>query len=620
MAQTFDMRLASLPEDISAEARWVVYRRAVGDPAPELARGAAVEGCCRADAGIASRAPGSHDLMSSSRRFNRQVAAPSARVSPRDRRPAPSGEVHPGLCRLAPRELGRAALANLEANRALLNDLNVYPVPDGDTGTNLTLTVRAVVDALERSQAESREEPRSQLTRAALFGARGNSGVILSQIVRGFAEGLDGLDTPALARAFRAASDAAYRAVRNPVEGTILTVARELAEEAELPDVLALDEVDFLRRLVERGETAVARTPELLDVLRAAGVVDAGAAGLVELVRGVALGVAREPLPAAPIATGALHAEAIHQVVSRFRYCTSFVVEGDALNTAALERALGRIGDSLLVVGDASALKVHVHTDDPGSALALGTAVGVVERVEIANMHRQTAQRVERLAAAVAAADSPVAVVAIAPGSGNRVLFESSGASRVIDGGQTMNPSTAEIVQAIDAAPAAEVIVLPNNSNVLLSAEQAATLASKPTRVVPSLSVQAGLAAITRFLPTESADANETAMRDALADISTGEVTRASRDADIDGVVVRAGTWLGLADDRAVASGDDFEAVVEVVVERVLDGSHELLTLVTGEEEPELTALVERVRDRYGVDVEVHAGGQPHYPLLILAE
>jgi len=518
-------------------------------------------------------------------------------------------------------ELGRVVLANLEANRGRLDDLNVYPVPDGDTGTNLTLTVRAVVDALDRSEATSREELVHELTRAALLGARGNSGVILSQIVRGFAEGLDGTDAPALSRAFRAASDAAYAAVRNPVEGTILTAARELAEEGERPELQELDAAAFLRQLVVRGEFAVARTPELLDVLRDAGVVDAGAAGLLEIVRGLALGVAGEPLPTAQVPTGALATEAIHQELSRFRYCTSFVVEGDDLDAGSLERELQQLGDSLLVVGDASALKIHIHTDDPGTALGLGTSVGVVEGIEIANMHRQTAQREERLTAgALATASASVGVVAIAPGEGNRELFESFVASRVIDGGQTMNPSTAQIVQAIEEAPAAEVIVLPNNSNVLLSAEQAAGLAAKPARVVPSRSVQAGLAAITRFLSTSSAEENEAAMRDAIGEVATGEVTRASRDAELDGIVVRSGTWLGLADEHAVASGEDFEAVAEEVVDRVLDGSRELLTLLTGEDEPELTALVERIRDRYGVDVEVHAGGQPHYPLLLYAE
>ena len=381
---------------------------------------------------------------------------------------------------------------------------------------------------------------------------------------------------------------------------------------------MALGEADFLRRLVARGEEAVVRTPELLAVLRDAGVVDAGGAGLLEIVRGLALGVAGEPLPVAPVAGVALAVEAIHQDFSRFRYCTTFLIEGDELDATALERELEQLGDSLLVVGDPSALKVHVHTDEPGSALGLGTRVGVIEGVEIANMHRQTAQREERLAAAaVATADAAVAVIAVAPGAGNRDLFVSYGASHVIEGGQTMNPSTAEIVAAIEAASGAVVIVLPNNANVLLSAEQAAGLAATPARVVPSRSVQAGLAAIARFMPTASADENEAAMRDALADVSTGEVTRASRDALIDGIVVRKGAWLGLVDDRAVLCGDDFDAVAEEVVGRILDGRRDLLTLLTGEEEPELATLVDHVRERYGIDAEVHPGGQPHYPLLL---
>ncbi len=520
------------------------------------------------------------------------------------------------------RELGRAALANLEANRRRLDDLNVYPVPDGDTGTNLTLTARAVVEALEGSTAASEEELGRELTRAALLGARGNSGVIFSQVVRGFADGFAGPRPERLPRAFRSASDAAYRAVREPVEGTILTMTRALAEDAERPESRTLTDVELLQRLVARGEDALAETTEQLDVLRAAGVVDAGAAGLLEIVRGLTAGLAGETPPARTVETEVLASEAIHRELSRYRYCTTFVVEGESLDAAALEGELGELGDSLLVVGDASALKVHVHTDEPGAALAVGTRAGVVEGVEIANMHRQTAQREERLTAGTARvpAEVEVGVVAVAPGEGNRELLESLGASRVIEGGQTMNPSTAEIVAAVAATGAAEVILLPNNANVLLGAEQAAGLADRPVRVVPARSVQAGIAAMARFLPTASAEENESAMREAIAEIATGEVTRASRDADVDGVVVRRGDWLGLADERAVASGDDFEQVAEAVVRELLDGGRELLTLLTGEEEPELTRLVERVRERHGVDVEVHRGGQPHYPLLILAE
>jgi DAK2 domain fusion protein YloV len=524
------------------------------------------------------------------------------------------------------RELARTSLASIEANRRRIDDLNVYPVPDGDTGTNLTLTVRSVVDALEKSHADGQAAVAKELSRAALMGARGNSGVIFSQIVRGFADVLaehDDIDSAVLSKAFRSASDAAYRAVRRPVEGTMLTVVREMAEEGEKPDVRSLPKVEFLRRVVARGEQSVADTPELLAVLKEAGVVDAGGAGLVEITRGLAVGVAGEELPVAPTEQEALSFDAIHQELSRYRYCTVFVVEGESMDPEALERELEQFGDSLLVVGDSSALKVHVHTDDPGAALQLGTGLGTVEGVEIANMHRQTAEREERLS--TSAPDTiptlETGLVAVAAGEGNRRLFESYGATRVIEGGQSMNPSTAEIVAAIDATPASEVIVLPNNGNVILSAEQAVGLASRPARVVPSRSVQAGLAAMVRYLASSPADANEAAMTEALSDVVTGEVARASRTVELDGVRVQEGDWLGLVDDVAVASSDEFEEVAEVVAERVLADGRELLTLLTGAEEPELGALLERLRaDHPSVEIEVHSGGQPHYPLLVFAE
>ena len=526
------------------------------------------------------------------------------------------------------RELARASLASLEANRRRIDDLNVYPVPDGDTGTNLTLTVRSVVDALEKSHADGQAAVAKELSRAALMGARGNSGVIFSQIVRGFADILadhEEIDSTVLSNAFRSASDAAYRAVRRPVEGTMLTVVREMAEEGEKPEVKSLPKEDFLRRVVARGEQAVARTPELLAVLREAGVVDAGGVGLVEITRGLAAGVAGEELPAAPVESEALSFEAIHQELSRYRYCTVFVIEGEELDAESLERELEQMGDSLLVVGDSSALKIHVHTDDPGAALRLGTELGVVEGVEIANMHRQTTEREERLTTPVASLGSiptlETGLVAVAAGEGNRRLFESYGATRVIEGGQTMNPSTAEIVAAIDATPASEVIVLPNNGNVILSAEQAIGLASRPARVVPSRSVQAGLAAMVRYMAASAADENEAAMTEALSEVVTGEVARASRTVELDGVQVREGAWLGLVDDAAVSSGDDFEAVAEAVVERVLSGGNGLLTLLTGADEPDLGELLERLRSAHPtVEIEVHSGGQPHYPLLVFAE
>jgi DAK2 domain fusion protein YloV len=518
------------------------------------------------------------------------------------------------------RTLARAALASLERSRQRIDDLNVYPVPDGDTGTNLSLTVRAVVEALDGSRAEDRAMLVREVSRAALMGARGNSGVILSQIVRGAAEALgeaDEVDAATIARALRGASDAAYRAVRRPVEGTMLTVVRALAEEAEAraPDRPPVP--DLLVDLVRRSDEAVAGTQEQLDVLREAGVVDAGGAGLAEIVRGIAAAVAGEELPEAPPADG-LAVEAIHQELSRYRYCTVFVLEGDDLDEERLERELEPLGDSLLVVGDRSALKVHVHTDDPGAALSAGSAQGVLEAIEIANMHRQTEQREERL---LEAAENASDVVAVVAGEGNRAIFESLGAALVVEGGQSMNPSTADLVAAVEAVAAPEAILLPNNANVVLAAEQAARAAAKPVDVVPADSIPAGLAAMVVFDGTRPAAENAAAMREALEAVATGEVTIASRDAVLNGLAVRKGNYFGLAGGDPVAEGESFDEVARAVVERLLAEPREVLTLLRGAEAPELDGLLADLAERHPeLEVDVQDGGQPHYPLLLSAE
>jgi uncharacterized protein len=523
------------------------------------------------------------------------------------------------------REIARTALAALERNRRRIDDLNVYPVPDGDTGTNLALTGRAIIDDLERSTAADRPAIAREVTRAALMGARGNSGVIFSQVVRGAAETLgaaDSIDEQILARAFRAASDAAYRAVRVPVEGTMLSVVREMAEEAEAEAGDGLGVGGLLGVLVRRGEEAVARTPEQLEVLREAGVVDAGGAGLLEIVRGLAAGVTGQELPEGTVETEELGLAAIHQELSRYRYCTTFVIEGEELDADAIEVELERLGDSLLVVGDASALKVHVHTDEPGTALSVGTAVGVIDRIEIANMQEQAVERQERLLEAVP--DAPpgtTAVVAVVAGEGNRRLFESLGATQIVEGGQTMNPSTADLVAAIDAAQADEVVVLPNNSNVVLSAEQAADLTEKRVEVVAAESIPAGLAAIVAFDPERGAEENAAEMRAVLEAVATGEVTVASRDVEMNGVSISEGAYLGLADGEPIAGGANFDDVAAAVIERLLAEPRGVLTFLTGAEEPELARLLERLGAEHPeLELEVQRGGQPHYPLLLSAE
>jgi DAK2 domain fusion protein YloV len=519
--------------------------------------------------------------------------------------------------------LARAALASVELSRERIDDLNVYPVPDGDTGTNLTLTVRGVVEALEASTAADRPALAHEVTRAALMSARGNSGVILSQIVRGAADVLgaaEAVDSQVVTRAFRAGSDEAYRAVRKPVEGTMLTVSRELAEAAEAAPQLDLP--GLLSLLVERGEAAVERTPEQLEVLRDAGVVDAGGAGLVELVRGLAAAVAGEPLAELPVQRyEPLDHEAVHQELSRYRYCTTLVVEGERLDQDALEAELERLGDSLLVVGDPTALKIHVHTDDPGAALTLGTAVGTIEGVEIADMHRQTEQREERLLAALPGGAARSGVVAVVAGDGNRRLFEDLGAEKIVEGGQTMNPSTSDLLLAVESVAADEVVLLPNNSNIVMAAEQAARVAGRHVRVVPSESIPAGLAALVAFHSERSADENVAAMREALAGVATGEVTIASRDASADGVAVREGEYLALLDGTVVASGHGFDDVAGVLLERLLAEPRDVLTILRGEDAPPLNGVLDELTARHPeLELDVHEGGQPHYHLLVSAE
>jgi DAK2 domain fusion protein YloV len=514
-------------------------------------------------------------------------------------------------------ELVRAAAAAIERSRQRIDDLNVYPVPDGDTGTNVLLTVQAVLEALERTAATERDAIAREVARSALMGARGNSGVILSQIVRGAAEALalaDRVDAHAVAAALRGASDAAYRGVRRPVEGTMLTVVRELAEAAERADP-ETPLPQLLEQLVRSADDAVERTQQQLAVLREAGVVDAGGAAVAELLRGIAASVAGRALPEPPPAEE-VPLEAVHQELSRYRYCTSFVVDGEGLDRDRLERELERLGDSLLVVGDAAALKVHVHTDDPGAALGVGTAAGVIEAVEIANMHRQTLRREERLLYALPEAAS--AVVAVVVGAGNRRLFESLGAAELVDGGETMNPSTAELLAAIGRTHPPEVLVLPNNPNVFMAAEQAAAEARKPVRVVPAASLQAGLAAVVAFDPARTAEENAAEMGEALRRVAAGAITRAAR--DVDGIA-SAGDYLGLLEGEPVAGGASFDEVARAVVERLLAQPREVVTFLTGEEKPELDALLEVLTRRYPeLELEVQAGGQPHYPLLLAAE
>jgi DAK2 domain fusion protein YloV len=529
-------------------------------------------------------------------------------------------------------ERARAAAAGartaLEASRRRIDDLNVYPVPDGDTGTNLSRTVSAVVAALGEAPPSPPGPLARTVSRAALMGARGNSGIILSQVVRGLCEGLgaaSAFDPATVAAALRGGSDAAYRAVREPVEGTMLTVVREMAEAPEAAAAADADVDAVLDRVLAAGADAVERTPRLLAVLQEAGVVDAGGAGLLEIARGCVAGLRGEEVAAVAVGPAPVVEAADAHGYSVHRYCTTYLVEGHGVDCATLEGELAALGDSLVVVGDGDVCKVHVHTDDPGAALSLATAVGVISGVEIADMHAQSDERRTRLSAAPAP-DAACDVVCVVAGAGNRALVESLGCRSVVEGGQTMNPSTRELVDAIEACSAAEVVLLPNNPNVILTAEQAAGAAvDRTVLVVPTRSIPAGLAAMVAFDAGRDAVANAQAMQQAAAAVRTGELTTAVRDATADGVAVHQGDYLALVDGRIVASRAAAEAALQALAEQLLDGGAEILTVLRGQGcgdlGERLQAVLDGLADAHpGLDIEVHDGGQPHYPVMLSAE
>ena len=529
-----------------------------------------------------------------------------------------------------------AAYANLEARRDEVNDLNVFPVADGDTGDNMAMTMRAVMTELDHLDGQMVDEVgRTQLVqalaRAALMGARGNSGVILSQIVRGAAEELASrpgelVDPVLVASAFARAADAAYESVRDPAEGTMLTVFREMAHsiarqlahldaekqrldhdvtDAEQDALLA----EVLERAIEDGQRAVERTPEQLEVLRDSGVVDAGGYGLVLILAGVVAGLRGDSSEVPAIA----HHEPPrvtrpHHEDSRYRYCTNFIVTGSELVGREFVPRLEGLGDSVLVVGDEATLKVHVHTDEPEAAVALFDGSGEVSQLDVGDMREQIAERRERLRV------GHTGVVAVASGDGMRVLFEDLGA-HVVDGGATLNPSTYELLAGIHEVVAEEVLVLPNSSNIVLAAEGAAELSEKPARVVTSRSQQAGLLALVELDPDAAAAENAERLEAALAEIKTGGVAPAARD-DAQGRF-RRGDAVGLVGEEVVAWGGA-GSTLATTIERLGAGA-ELVTVIGGRDAPIPLAEIGSHAPE-GIELEVQEGGQPHYWWLLAAQ
>src|SRR3954467_2725425 len=459
----------------------------------------------------------------------------------------------PALVRF--RTVVAGALAALESRRDEVNDLNVFPVADGDTGDNMVLTLRAVLEELDRLATEAgqidkevtRDEIVDRVARAALLGARGNSGVILSQLIRGAAEELASrrgelVDPVLVGAAMARAADRAYDSVREPAEGTILTVVREMAhriasELAHMPDPrlpvnAPADQQDaaiaaILERAIETGQASVKRGPELLPVLREAGVVDAGGYGATIIFAGVLAALRNQEAPELEHHHAPARVTHPEHESSTYRYCTNFAVTGADLDAGSFAGRLEALGDSVLVVGDAPTLKIHVHTDDPDAATAMFATAGDVSHLDVADMRAQVAGRTERLAAQ--AAQAPSGALAVVAGAGMRALFESLGVT-ALDGGSTLNPSTNELLAGIHAGGAEEVVVLPNSANVIMAAERAAELSEKSVVVVPSRSQQAGLTAAVALSPDRHAAVNAAVTDEALVHLRLGSVAAAARD------------------------------------------------------------------------------------------
>lgn len=569
------------------------------------------------------------------------------------------------------------ALAHLESRRQEVNDLNVFPVADGDTGDNMALTLRAVLDELDRLQGSDgsrtideigREEIVQSVARAALLGARGNSGVILSQLIRGAAEELVSrpgqlIDATLIGAAIANAADRAYASVREPAEGTILTVAREMAHRiasdvAHSPDdprlgpATAPEQQDsaiaaVLESAVQAGQDSVKRGPEMLAALREAGVVDAGGYGLTIIFAGVVAALRGEEAPELEHHAPARITHPEHSS-STYRFCTNFAVTGSVLRPASFVEGLEELGDSVLVVGDETTLKVHLHTDEPERATALFADVGEVSRLDVADMRAQVAERRDRLgrgpapggggsgsngarpasngAAGNGFRPAPVSAparcgaVAVVSGEGLRAMFHELGV-HTIDGGPTMNPSTYDLLAGIHDVPAEEVVVLANSANVKMAAEHAARLSDKQVAVILSTSQQAGLAAAVAFAPERSVEENEQALKEALEGVRTGAVAPAARD-DAQGRFER-GEAVGFVGEDVMAWGDPrqtLQAVVSALAQPQNGGGPpELITVLAGRDTPLGLGELEGMLDG-SIELELRQGGQPAYWWLLAAE
>lgn len=523
--------------------------------------------------------------------------------------------------------LVKAGLAWLDANHEAIDDLNVFPVPDGDSGTNMLLTLRSAWDEIADSPSKSVGEIMGGIAKGALMGARGNSGVILSQFLRGMSNVLAGRETFAavdFARALQEGAHLAYQGVQKPVEGTILTVARECAEAATRAAAGSQDLHYVLTAAVVEAQQSVARTPEIFPLLKKAGVVDAGGQGLFIILQGALKFLNGEPVEGRVSHKRTARIEDLHGA-NGWGFDIQCIIRGNNLNVNRVRDKVESMGESVLIVGDANRIKVHAHAPTPGAILDYCVTQGIVSKVIVENMEEQYQEILlgQSKPPITAESISGIATVVVASGEGLTRLFESLGASEIVTGGATMNPSVQDILQGIERVDARNVIVLPNDKNIVLAAQQACRLSEKAVRIVPSVTIPQGIAALLAYNFQADLDANADAMTRALKHIVTFEVTRAVRSVSIDGLDVREGQMIGLVNGKLTVAGDELTAIVSDLFKHIGRDAFEIATIYFGENVTlaEADRLATQIRNEYPkLQVEVISGGQPHTYYIISVE
>ena len=537
-----------------------------------------------------------------------------------------------------------AGAANLEAKKEFINELNVFPVPDGDTGTNMTLTILSAAKEVKALENPDMVAIAKAISSGSLRGARGNSGVILSQLLRGFTKEIrehKEIDTITLAKACERATATAYKAVMKPKEGTILTVAKGASQKAAELAETTEDLDTFISEVINYAQEVLEKTPEMLPVLKEAGVVDSGGQGLLEVMRG-----AYDAFQGKEIDYSVIEASAGTKMVKpseqaeteiKFGYCTEFIImlekEFTAKDETEFKAYLESIGDSIVCVADDDIVKIHVHTNDPGLAIQKALTYGQLSRMKIDNMREEHQERLikdaEKLAAQQAEAKKAeprkeVGFIAVSIGEGMNEIFRELGADYIIEGGQTMNPSTEDMLNAIDQVNAEHIFILPNNKNIILAANQAQTLTEdKDIIVVPSKTVPQGITAIINYMPDADAQTNLEAMIEGIGNVKTGQVTYAVRDTHIDDKEIHEGDIMGIGDSGILAVGQSVEETTKEMLAQLVDEDTELISLYYGQDVQEESAenFAQEIEDLYpDVDVDVHSGGQPIYYYVLSVE